>query len=324
MMKIDEKLLKQIISDLGLNAPFVKGQLLPVRNCWHFSTDGKYVDAIFYDDADFISGMNRIYVTLKSYQVIILAFSLMDNHIHFVLYGRFDECNRFMHDYVRRTSRHIAITHGDNHKMEGVPIDYQKIDTDVYLKTVICYTIKNAPAAGIPYNAWDYPWSSGPLYFRRHGLWSSPDWLSTAMEKVSTLGLGNHGLRVFLQTRMPPQEDVRTIGNLVFPGEYVAYDLVERVFKTCKSFNYFYCKTKEDDVDVRGGDVSRLSIPMKEMRQHKKEVCHELYGVANVKSLSTGQRIKLARTLRSRFNCSPRQIAALSGLVYEEVKDRLD
>ena len=103
----------------------------------------------------------------------------------------------------------------------------------------------------------------------------------------------------------------------------MAYELVEHIFKTCKSFNYFYCKTKEDDVDARGGDISWLSIPMKEMRQHKKEVCQELYHVDNVKTLTTDQRLKLARTLRSRFNSSPRQIANLCGLVYEEVKDRL-
>ena len=322
-MKIDEALLRQIISDLGLSVPFVRGQTIPVKNCWHFSTDGKAVDVIFYDDADFISGMNRIYVTLKSYRVVILAFSLMDNHLHFVLYGTYDECNRFMHDYVRRTSRHIAIRHNDNHKMEGVPIDYQTVDTDAYLKTVICYTIKNAPSAGIPYNGWDYPWSSGPLYFRRPGTWGSPSWLTSDMFPMFTLDLGNHGLRNYLQTRTPSGENVRTIGDLVFPGEYVAYELVEHIFKTCKSFNYFYCKTKEDDVDARGGDISRLSIPMKEMRQHKKEVCQELYHVDNVKTLTTDQRLKLARTLRSRFNSSPRQIADLCGLVYEEVKDRL-
>ena len=322
-MKIDEKLLRQIVRDLGLNTPFVKGQLISVKNCWHFSTDGKAVDVIFYDDADFISGMNRIYVTLKFYRIVILAFSLMDNHLHFVLYGDFDECNRFMHDYVRRTSRHIAITHQDNHKMDGVPIDYQIVDTDAYLKAVICYTIKNAPAAGIPYNAWDYPWSSGPLYFRRPGLWSSPIWLETPLDKLSDLDLGTHGLRHYLQTNTPSKENVRTSGSMVFPGEYVAYELVEKIFKTCKSFNYFYCKTKEDDVDARGGDVSRLSIPMKEMRQHKKEVCKELYGVENVKSLSIEQRLRLARTLRTRFNSSPRQIAALSGLLYDEVKDKL-
>ena len=322
-MKIDEKLLRQIILDLGLKTPFVKGQTIPIKNCWHFSTDGKAVDVIFYDDADFICGMNRIYVVLKSHRVVILAFSLMDNHLHFVLYGDFEECNRFVHDYVRRTSRHIAITHGDNRKLDGVPIDYQIVDTDAYLKTVICYTIKNAPVAGIPYNAWDYPWSSGPLYFRRPGLWSAPVWLESSLKTLSDLDLGIHGLRNYLKTYMPFHENVKTIGSLVFPGEYVAFELVEMIFKSCKSFNYFYCKTKEDDVDARGGDISRLSIPMKEMRQHKREVCQELFGVDHVKGLSTEQRLQLARTLRARFNSSPRQIAALSGLVFDEIKDRL-
>ena len=322
-MKIDEKLLGRIVSDLGINAPFVKGQIIPIKNCWHFSTDGKFVDVIFYNDADFISGMNRIYVVLQSYQVVILAFALMDNHLHFVLYGPFDECNRFMHDYVQRTSRHIAIKHGDRHQMDGVPIDYQIVDTDTYLKTVICYAIKNAPTAGIPYNAWDYPWCSGPLYFRRPGLWSSPSWQVLDMERLSEQSMGSHGLRRYLQTRTPSAEGIRVIGDLVFPGEYVAYELVERIFKSCKSFNYFYCKTKEDDVDARGGDISRLSIPMKEMRQHKKEVCQELYGVDNVKSLTTDQRMKLAKTMRARYNCSLRQIASLSGLIYEEVKEKI-
>ena len=167
---------EQLVTDLGLNRPFVRGQTIPINNCWHFSTDGNAVDCLFYDDDDFIAGMNRIYITVREYNVIILAFSLMDTHVHFVLYGEFDECNHFMHEYVRRTSIFIAKKHGENNKLDGVPIDYQRVDNDYYLKTVICYTVKNAPVAGVPFNALDYPWSSGPLYFKKAGYWSSPSW----------------------------------------------------------------------------------------------------------------------------------------------------
>ena len=179
-MKIDQELLRQIISDLGLNTAFVKGQNIRVKNCWHFSTDGNAVDAMFYDDEDFIAGMNRIYVVVRGYHVVILAFSLMDTHLHFILYGTFEECNRFMHEYVRRTSWYISVTHGESHKLDGVPINYQPVDTDSYLKTVICYTVKNAPVGGIMFNALDYPWSSGPLYFKRPGCGVRPDgWMTT-------------------------------------------------------------------------------------------------------------------------------------------------
>ena len=324
-MEISQELLRQVVSDLGLDVPFVKGRKIEVKNCWHFSTDGNAVDAMFYNPGDFIDGMNRIFVTVQGYRVIILAFSLMDTHIHFILYGCFDECNRFMHDYVRRTSRYIAVKHGDHNKLDGVPIRHQAVDTDFYLKVVICYTIKNAPAGGIPYNALDYPWSSGPLYFRRGGEWSSPSWISESPDETRQVLL--EGVRqqhkVLKSHSLPTTGPVRMTGPIVFPGLYVAYEVVEMIYKTCKSFNYFFCITKEEDVDARGGTLSHLSIPMQEMRQHKNEVCTTLFGTKSVKLLSTDQRIHLARVLRARFNSSKKQIIRLCGLVYDEVKDMI-
>ena len=111
------------------------------------------------------------------------------------------------------------------------------------------------------------------------------------------------------------------IGKIVFPGVYVAYEIVERLFKTCKSFNYFFCKTREDDVDAKGGTISHLTMPIQEMRQHKAELCLELFGVETVRTLDMRQRLTLARTLRSRYNSSVKQITRLCGLVYEEAKD---
>lgn len=321
-MKIDQKLLAQIEADLGLHVPFVKGRQIKIKNCWHFSTDGNAVDAMFEDDDDFIAGMNRIYMVIQDYNVVILAFSLMDTHVHFILYGTFEACNRFMHEYVRRTSWYISVTHHESNKLDGVPINYQAVDTDSYLKTVICYTVKNAPAGGIMFNALDYPWSSGPLYFKRPGYWSSPRWMDETKE-AGPMGVVDH--RKALRTRKDElaRSAPRMIGPLVFPGEYVAYEVVERIFKTCKSFNYFLSITKEEDVDARGGSISLLSIPMQEMRQHKNEVCRELFGTPSVRQLSMQQRLRLARTLRSRYNSSIKQIARLAGLVYDEVKDRM-
>ena len=321
-MKLDQKLLERMEADLGLNVPFVRGRDITIRNCWHFSTDGNAVDALFYDEEDFMAGMNRVYVVLQDYQVIILAFSLMDTHLHFVLWGTFEECNRFMHEYVRRTSWYISITHRESHKLDHVPINYQPVDTDSYLKTVICYTVKNAPVGGIMFNALDYPWSSGPLYFKKPGLWSSPRWTE---EMTSSSQIGAFELRGILRTRGLDQDhpDILMIDRLVFPGEYVAYEIVERIFKTCKSFNYFLCRTKDEDVDARGGTISHLTIPMQEMRQHKKELCRQLFGTESTNRLNTQQRLRLARTLRRNFNSSVKQIARLCGLVYDEVKDMI-
>jgi hypothetical protein len=84
----------------------------------------------------------------------------MDTHMHFVLYGQLQDCNGFMHEYIRLTSRNISVRHNERKKLLRLPLSHQSIDNDFYLKTVIAYVIKNAPVGGLNYNAWDYPWSS--------------------------------------------------------------------------------------------------------------------------------------------------------------------
>lgn len=323
-MKIEYGHFGNLESDLGLNVPFVKGQKVPIRRCWHFSTDGNAIDAIFRDETDFRDGMNRIYIVSRKYRILILAFVLMDTHVHFVLYGEYDECNRFMHDYIARTSRHISLRHGETKKMDGVPIDFQVVDNEKYLKTVICYVVKNPPVAGIPYMFWNYPWSSGSLYFNKEICWSMvPDSVFSAPNDRSVNRLTAREWRGEIKTKAAHDRKVLVTDGIIHPGEYVATDLVERIFKTPKSYHFFLCHSREDDVESRGGSISHLSIPMQEMRQLKTEQCLAMFGVKSVKSLSSEQRLKLARTLRRKYNSSIKQIARLCGLVYSEVKDMI-
>jgi len=319
-MKLDGKLLAELESNLGLNIPFVKGQTIKVNKCWHFYTNGRAVDALFYDETDFISGMNRIYTTVVSFKVVVLAFTLMDTHVHFILYGELDDCKRFVYEYLRRTSQYIEDRHHQNNKLSRVRAGYQCLDDEKYLKTAICYTLRNAPVGGLGYTAWDYPWSSGSLYFRNTGYWNSPDWLNTQEERESSTQMTCDGRRKVMRSRLYANKGVRMVGDVVFPGEYVASEIVERLFRSCRAFNYFMSTTREDEFESHEGLISNLSIPMQEMRQNKRQVCRELFGTESVKGLDTASRLRLARALRSRYNSSVKQIVRLCGLVYDEVK----
>lgn len=320
-MELSDKGLNSLIEDLSINKPFIRGTETKVNRCWHFYTDGGSIDALFYDITDFKDGMNRIYNVSSKFELEILAFSLMDTHIHFVLHGELDECNKFIHEYIRRTSMYISTKHGEKNKLDSVQISHQMIDTDRYLKTAICYTLKNAPSGGLPYNALDYPWSSGPLMFRNPVGWAAPIWTmeewSYSSQKTAMQ------LRSEMKTRKLSNKPVKMIDNMVFPGEYVAYKIVEDLFKSHKSFNYFLCNSKDSDIESRGGSISHLSIPLQEMRQHKNELCKKLFGKNDIRTLDTSSRLKLARYLKSQFNSSDRQIIRLCGLIYDEVKNLL-
>lgn len=322
-MRISEDKSRKIVSDLGIDIPFIKGQEINVKNCWHFCTEGQATDTVFYESADFRDGMNRVFLTLRSHDVVILAFILMDTHIHFILYGKFDECNRFLHEYMRRTSIYIESKYKEKKKFKNLPINYQCIDTDLYLKRAICYTIKNATIGGLPWMFYDYPWSSGSLYFRKKGVWTSPQWTDedSALDQGTTSNLNIREWKSFMRTCSSEIPGVRIIDGIVFPGEYVAFEIVEEIFRTRKSFLYFLSTTKDSDIESRGGYISRLSLPDQEIRQHKKELCLELFGEKSSNNLDTGKRIHLARCLKSRYNSSTKQIARICGLKYDEIRD---
>lgn len=308
----NDVLYRQMVSDLAINARIVKGQDNPVNNCWHFFTDGNSVGEMFFDDEDFINGMNRIYVVIQKFNVVILSFCLMDTHIHFVLYGRFEMCNKFIHEYVRLTSMNISERYGFRNKMSAISIRHQAVDTDFYLRTVICYTLKNPVNAGLPFPILGYPWSSGPLYFSSPGYWMLP-------EARCPEFIGREKLHALLKTHIDVKERIKIVGALVHPSEYVSREIVEQIFRSAKSFNWFLCRTKEDDIDSRGGAISYLTLPMQEMRQNRNVICTEMFGSPNIRVLDTGQRIRLARMLKSRYNSSMKQIARLCGLRYDEV-----
>jgi len=96
---------------------------------------------------------------------------------------------------------------------------------------------------------------------------------------------------------------------MVYPGEIVDNELVERIFKSHKGFSYFMCISKESDIESKNGAISRLSLPHCELQQHKIEICLEKFGVQSIRVLSTQQRLSIAIDLLARYNCSPKQVA---------------
>lgn len=314
-----EKNYSKIASDLGLGLSAAKGQSIQVKNCWHFYTSGDSVDVLFRSDEEFRDGMNRLLSVIVRYDVLILGFILMDTHVHFVLYGEFEVCNRFIHDYVKLTSMYISSRTAKRKALTGIAISHQRIDDDRYLKTAICYVVKNPFTASLPYCPWDYPWGSGALYFRVPGLWTSPKWMLGVKDNVYK----NQDIRNLTKSRVRIEDSLCVIDGVIVPSQYVAVDIVEQIFRSHKAYNYFLLAAKDVDIESRGGTISQLTVPIMEMRENRNKLSEELFGIQELRGLNMERRVKLARVMKSRYNCSSKQIARVCGLVFEEVKDLL-
>ena len=324
MLYLSQETITQLRTDLGINLYKEKGSEIPVKRCWHYSTDGRSVNQIFYDDDDFTDGMNRIYIVLKKYHVTILAFVLMDNHMHFILHGDKEDCDRFIREYLRRTAMSISKRHHEPHPLAGLPVSCQKIDDQRYLKTAICYVLKNPTKAGLEFIYCDYPWSSGPLYFRDHGKtkWSSPLWSCGGIDDSLCNTLVYREKRAWLKSHEVVIENTGVCDELIFPGEYVAAGIVEELFRTARNFSYFIGRNSED-VEMRSETLALLTIPWKELRAHRDTLCIEMFNTRSFRHLDTASRLQLGKAICAKYNCSKKQVSKLVGLVYNEVKDIL-
>ena len=176
--------------------------------------------------------------------------------------------------------------YGKDKSLKDLPINYQVIDTQQYLKTAICYVLKN------PTNA----------LIKKH--------------------LSRSDCRKLLSCDCISNPLVM-MGDLIFPQEYVDVDVVESLFRSHRSYMYYICRSSESDVESRDGYISRFTLPDNELIQYRRELSKNYYGQENIRLLNAEQRFKLCRMLLSKYNCSKKQVVRICGLKFSEVKNML-
>lgn len=323
----------RIIEDLGLEKPFVYGQERKVRNCWHFSTDGDGVDLLFHSENDFKAAMNRIAVASLRFEIAILSFCLMDNHVHFVLWGTFDACDQFVRQFIRLTSHYISVHYSIRSFAEGIQVGYESIESEQYLKDAICYDLRNPTVAGARYSFYDYPWSSGSMLFRTKDRWTSPLWsffLDKACPKEvlayfsvkKVCQMTRREYHEFFHTWNPVPGQWILMDGVVLPDNYMPVSVIEQLFRSHKGFLFFCGRGQEKIID---GQVTRnqICLPDQELRLKRNQVSLELFGTDKIRALSARQRLELGQELRRRFYPSLKQIARMIRLPYHEVKKHL-
>ena len=320
-MLLDAELLKKLSADLSLGRPFIKGTNRPVRNCWHFSSDGNSAFVLFETEGDFKAAMNRLALLALRSRVVILAFCLMDNHVHFILYGLRDDCEAFTKEFLNLTAHYNSRKHRGGSGTSTIPISHQMIDNEEYLLNAICYDMRNPPVNGLKYTYYDYPWSSGPLYFRSGASWASPLWkkgietwpkeLRKFLGVIRADEIGAREQRAMIGSGQWIPEHWLICDGMIIPSCYVPVETVEALFKSHRAFNYFAGRGREKEMEEVMGTWSSLNLQDTEMRRHRDEEMRALFHTDKVRSLSLGQRVEIAKVLKRKYMTSVKQIARI-------------
>lgn len=286
------------------------------RGFYHLFSDGFRTDVLFEDKQAFIAGMNIVALCFLKCNIDILAFCLMDNHVHFILYGTFDECmsfrDRFMHKY--------AIWYSNRYSgkiLEKMDFDIKLMEDEKYILNSIAYALRNGIAAGYCYCAEDYPWSSGGLYFRMPERITE---MTSGWKQISEIKVRD--IRRIFQTKADiPAEWKITPEGYIWPGNYIDFKMVEKLYRTPKSFTFFMGQSKEDEINRSLGISECIALPDMELRAKAVTHCLQRFNTTNLRKLNAQQRILLGKELRKTYRCSAKQIARIIHLDPQYVKE---
>lgn len=278
------------------------------------TTDSFSEKLLFKDDDDFRQGMNYVPVAALTTNVLVLAFILMSNHLHFVLQcSSRKEALAFIDKYKRLYSAFFCRKYNTKEYLRLLKVDVRELFVhDESLQRGIAYVQCNSVAANICPHPSLYEWGTGPVFFSE----KKPSGF-----RLGTLkGRARHRLlRSCIQ--LPLDYKVSDLGYIL-PESYVPVDYVERLFRSSNGYSYFINTSSKAKAHLEKN-------PSPSFRDHIilaaiPDLCLSLFRVKSTDQLSESNLSELLRQLRRRFSSDIKQLARVTGLSYSEVSRLLD
>ena len=268
---------------------------------YHVCTDGNALAWMFKDTEDFIAGVNRIGICAFETCIQIIAFILMDNHVHFVLYGTLPKCKEFITRYKTLTGKWISSKYQLKEYLKHLPSEFILIESEEQLLDTIAYIDRNSIVAGGRYLPSEYPWGSARYMFRERRIPCGRHISEMSKKKV------HESLNTW--STLPEDWMVDDQGMLIPERCFINIDFIEGLFRSPTRYLYHLSRKLEGKIEMQQG--IRAFIPDKELRPVTEELAKKLFGKSKVKDLDFNSKILLARKLRYDYASTPKQISRL-------------
>lgn len=131
---------------------------------YHIILRGINKYSFFHDDEDRIVFLNRLKAVKKESDYDVVAYCLMENHIHLLLKEDKMPIGEIMKKILSRyvfwyNAKYERVGHLFQNRYKSEPIE-----TDEYMLCCARYILQNPVAGGLCDNVWGYRWSSASLF----------------------------------------------------------------------------------------------------------------------------------------------------------------
>ncbi len=287
-----------------------------MRKLWLITTEHLKAGLWFRDEEDYKVGMNFVAIQAHASRVVVLSFTLMFNHVHFVVKAESKkDAEAFIEGFKHRYSLYLRRKYGVKEFLRGngVQIDFiSPYDEDP--EKAIAYVEMNCVAANICSHPSQYPWGTGSLFFDQR--------------KPDGRPLGSFSKRAckrLLHTNVESLPDNWLIGaaGYILPQNYVDVESVQAFFRTPQRMNWFLTNSSkakkrleaDDNLPAFRDQVILAAVP---------DLCQSLFGKRKFSQLTRDEQVEFVRQLHFRFSAHVNQIARVCGLTYEQAARLMD
>ena len=290
------------------------------KKFFHWCCHGLTTDLLFANTQEFIAGMNRIavcwlYCNSKGRLVKIIAFCLLNNHFHFVLYGTEEDCASFMEHY-----RMLSLQWIRNHRKERLHGDiklghWPAINAEK-VRTKVVYTLRQTLEAGLQITPQGYPWCSARLMFNDNSYL-----LETAK---SVNDYSGRRIQKILNSEMdlPPSWLILS-NDMVWPGCYTNIGLAESLFTGVKDFMLCLNNGNIDKAILVEMSPEVPSLPDTEVLNKAETFARKLFGRKRISECSAEERVRIAGFLKKELHCGYKQLARTVRMTEEALKKNI-
>lgn len=120
---------------------------------------------LFRSESDYDYGVNSIALgTCEHPKVRVLCYSLMDNHLHLLLKGRYEDCLKYYLWLVRRLRIMLKQRYNVTGLLKDMAFDISAVTDDRMFQNEVAYIIRNTYKARM-FSPFSFPWNSADTYF---------------------------------------------------------------------------------------------------------------------------------------------------------------
>lgn len=276
---------------------------------YHLYTSGKTTELFLKDTEDFKYCMNLLARCAVEFPgLVIVAFAIMDNHIHIVLSGDTPVIKLFFATYRRRLSKYLS-------KKYSCPVpgtftmNLKEIPDLKSLRNSIVYVNRNGYVVNPDCTPFTYPWSTGTVYFN----------VTAQSEPLSTITIDNQ--RALFRGRVPSGLKSSKISNgCITLDSFCAIKLGMALFRDAHHYFGMISKNVESYSQLATELDDGEFLTDQELFSEVLKLLKDQYAVSRMTELTKAQKFDIARTLHFNYHSSNGQIRRLLGLSQYEVE----